>query len=1180
MKKKIIAIITGLTIVAMVTPISTQALTAAELQVQIDALMAQLTTLQAQLADLTGEPAVTVTGCTITSFDRALKLGMTGDDVKCLQIVLNSASDTQLASSGVGSSGSETSYFGPLTKAAVIKFQEKYASEILASWGLTSGTGFVGSTTRAKLDSLLGAIAEEEEEEEEPLPTDEFLKVALSADTPAAGVVPYGAQFIAYTKFDMSAGLEDVVLTSITVTRTGLGRKGDIDKVWFQVGDEVVSNHKAVASDQTAVLALSSYTIPAGETKTFTLYANLEDTAANASNIDAFQITSADDITADETATGSFPIAGNSMTISSYVIADVTLAQRGSATTVDVGTEETVIGEFSLRVDSENNQDGLFKSIRFKQVDSAKLSNIDNIGLYKDGVKISTATLVSGSYVKFVIEDGYELPKGKTRYFEVRGDLTGGDDGDIIELKLNKAYDLEIYESGTTLGVIVSTGADVALNEYTLNAGKFTVSTDISTPGNKNYGVGTSDVVGLIAKMDLGQAVKVDALKLYLHTDSDISNGSGATDDATWVEADIENITLYVNDTFIDSLDDVSGTITDDGDVADDEIYYDFDTEFTLNDDDLIKISFDIKSTAATGNAYKFTFDKDDFTSPEYVSSGDSILSADKAGTATSNTATITAASVTLTRNDGYVDNESFVAGTKGAKLIQFLINAGNASSIALKTINFDFASLATGEYTMFTGGVLKIDGEQVGSTKDCTGTSTGTTATITFDGLNEKIVAGGQATMAFYIDIDAGTAATDNFTVTFDDTDSRFEDDQGDTISDADEASPNLDIIEAGSLVISLDGDTPDNAILRGGSTDVEVARFRFTAAYDAVNITDLYFANNYTDGSTGDSGTDARISALKLYVGGELITGGSRALSDGKVHYDLGTTNAIQITKNTYKVLVAKVDLNAVPISTALATSTNQRVLIELYAAEAESASTGSALASITNVEVSDTGIGDGVRPEEFVITADAPTVLTGSVATTNLVNGSANYIYSFSISANSASGVAVKKILFDVTGAAGGSGTALDDLENAITFGGNATDITSGVKIWRGSTDLTSRAAIDITVSKTISVVFDDAYIQSIGTTPKTYKLQATLTGFTGITNVGGGNSITTKIKEVSDYVAANTYATAASGSGDSGDGTGTLIWCDNSGTANDVDTKQWMNDKYVSGLETEGITLILQ
>jgi len=52
--------------------------------------------------------------------------------------------------------GLVTGNFLALTKAAVIRFQEKYASEILAHWGLTEGTGFVGRTTRAKINEISG----------------------------------------------------------------------------------------------------------------------------------------------------------------------------------------------------------------------------------------------------------------------------------------------------------------------------------------------------------------------------------------------------------------------------------------------------------------------------------------------------------------------------------------------------------------------------------------------------------------------------------------------------------------------------------------------------------------------------------------------------------------------------------------------------------------------------------------------------------------------------------------------------------------------------------------------------------------------------------------------------------------------------------------------------------------
>jgi len=80
------------------------------------------------------------------AFTRSLALGSTGTDVKNLQIFLNTHGFT-VSTSGNGSPGHETAYFGPSTKAALIKFQEANAVAILAPNGLSKGTGYFGPST-------------------------------------------------------------------------------------------------------------------------------------------------------------------------------------------------------------------------------------------------------------------------------------------------------------------------------------------------------------------------------------------------------------------------------------------------------------------------------------------------------------------------------------------------------------------------------------------------------------------------------------------------------------------------------------------------------------------------------------------------------------------------------------------------------------------------------------------------------------------------------------------------------------------------------------------------------------------------------------------------------------------------------------------------------------------------
>ena len=120
-------------------------------QVLIAKLLAQIEFLRQEIAKLQVQLAMRLTGITVdcSSISSNLFLGMKGGKVSCLQEFLK-AQGPEIYPEGL-----VTGNFGSLTLNAVIRFQEKYAQEVLAPIGLENGTGYVGSLTRAKINSLL-----------------------------------------------------------------------------------------------------------------------------------------------------------------------------------------------------------------------------------------------------------------------------------------------------------------------------------------------------------------------------------------------------------------------------------------------------------------------------------------------------------------------------------------------------------------------------------------------------------------------------------------------------------------------------------------------------------------------------------------------------------------------------------------------------------------------------------------------------------------------------------------------------------------------------------------------------------------------------------------------------------------------------------------------------------------
>ena len=379
-------------------------------------------------------------------WNTTLKAGSTGSDVLKLQQFLNTDSTTTIASSGSGSVGMETTHFGQLTKQAVIKFQEKYASDILTPNGLSKGTGAVGVSTRAKLNALCVGVTPQVSQTAPSVSSNTLTLTAV--EQPTASLAPKGALYVPFTKVMLTAGSEDVTISRITIERIGPALDVNFANADLLDEDGAVISIAYFNSNHQATFK-KPFTILKGESKTITIAGDMAaDLTGREGEMASMKIVS---IEADAPIVGTLPIVGSYQTINNTLAIAVTTATlspddpRGNRTRFinDIGT--TFSG---VRVSVGSQEDVRLDSITWEQTGSAGTSDFTNIATIINGVSYPATN--DKRFYTSVFEEPIIIQKGNSLDIAIKGDITTSGSNRTIKFDINDAADINI--TGTSYG--------------------------------------------------------------------------------------------------------------------------------------------------------------------------------------------------------------------------------------------------------------------------------------------------------------------------------------------------------------------------------------------------------------------------------------------------------------------------------------------------------------------------------------------------------------------------------------------------------------------------------------------------------------------------------------------------------------------------------------------------------
>lgn len=851
-----------------------------------------------------------------------LTMGSKGSDVMKLQQFLNMDSGTMVASSGAGSAGMETSSFGGLTKAAVMKFQTKN--------GISPVSGYVGPLTRAKLNSLCGSGSTTTTTTGGTTTTTSGTGSAMisAAAQPANGLAPNNAARVPFTKFTVSATGGDVTLNNVTVQRQGIAADAAfsgvmlLDENGVQIGitKTLNSNHQAVVG--------AAVVIPSGTSKTFTVAANRGSTSSYAGQIATFSVIAVNSSAA--VSNGALPISGASMTINeaSNLIGSVSVAKGtndpGAATTQNVGQTNYIFS--SVRLTAGSSEDVYVKSIRWHQVGSISQSYLSSVVSVVDGTSYPTTVTADNYYTTTFPGQGIQIQKGFSKDVAIQGNIVNGS-ATNAQFDVQKASDINVVGAQYGYGILpsypngnvasaagtVASSDDTYYTGYlvTVSGGIVTVSTSNAVTSG-NVAINQQDqVLGGYSVQVQGEPVTIGRMIFNL-----TASGSATYSDITSVKLVDQNGTVLAGP--VDA-----GTGSTDADA---KVTFTDTVTLPVGTSQLV-LKGKLSTTFATNDTIQASTTPSTYWTTVTGQTTGRSITISPASSLTSASQTVKAASLKVTVASTPIA-QTVIAGSNQFTFANIILDAtasGEDLRVTTLPVRYTFGTVLTANNLtncQVYNGSTSVSDQHVYNP----GSSLTSPVTTSFSLNSGGIIVpkGTTVTLSVKCDIRSGATGTYAFGVNSGDSVGASGVTSGSTVNGTitTNAGNTMTAASGGTLSVALDSGSPIFGVTSAGSTGVDLGHIRFSATNEDVDLrqvalvltsgTSTDLVNNQV--TLWDATTNTQIGTA-VFPGSTATNATSSQIASG----------AFRIPNNGSRVMIIKGDIAGISASGPLTASSD---------------------------------------------------------------------------------------------------------------------------------------------------------------------------------------------------------------------------------------------------------------